>query len=255
LDEHIPAPGSPESPEGPVDQPTPAPGTLIWDQPEPPGRPATTLSRPAILAAALRLADAEGAPALTMRRVAADLGSPTPMSLYRYVGSKDGLVDLMIDAVYAEVPLPAQPSGHWRADLESLTRQTWAVITRHLWFGELVHTRPPLGPSALRYFDYRFAALEAHGLPPEAMTRITVALDSHLIGSALQLAEETKMRRRTGLATEDQLRTAAEPFLAPRLATYPALARWLSARTTPGPDQFDYTLACLLDGIVARLSP
>ena len=116
------------------------PGPLVWTLPEPPGRPAASLSRPAILAAALAVADAEGARALTMRRVATELGSSTPMSLYRYVGSKDGLVDLMIDAVYGEVGLPERPSGDWRADLEPLTRRTWAVIQHHLWFGELVHT-------------------------------------------------------------------------------------------------------------------
>jgi AcrR family transcriptional regulator len=233
------------------------PGALIWTLPEPPGRAPASLSRPAILAAALAVADAEGARALTMRRVAADLGSSTPMSLYRYVGSKDGLVDLMIDAVYGEVGLPERPSGDWRADLEPLTRQTWAVIQRHLWFGELVHTRPPLGPNALRYFDFRFAALASKGLDADAMTRITGAIDSHLIGSALQLAEESRMRQRTGLATDEQLQAAAEPFLAPILDSgrYPAFARWLRGRTPAGAaGQFDYTLGWLLDGIAAHLA-
>jgi AcrR family transcriptional regulator len=228
----------------------------VWNLPEPPGRPATSLSRPAILAAALALADAEGAGALTMRRVAAELGSPTPMSLYRYVGSKDGLVDLMLDAVYGEVGLPPVPSGDWRADLEPLTRSTWAVIQRHLWFGELVHTRPLFGPNALRYFDFRFAALESQGLDADAKTRITAAIDGHLIGSALQQAEENRMRRRTGLATDAQLRAAAEPIIAPILegARYPAFARWLREHTAAGlADHFDYTLGCLLDGIAARL--
>jgi AcrR family transcriptional regulator len=232
------------------------PGPLVWTLPEPPGRPTTSLSRPAILAAALALADAEGAAALTMRRVAADLGSSTPMSLYRYVGSKDGLVDLMLDAVYGEVELPAAPSGDWRADLEPLTRRTWAIIQRHLWFGQLVHTRPPFGPHALRYFDFRFAALESQGLDADAMTRITAAIDSHVIGSALQLAEETRMRRRTGLATDEQLRAAAEPVLAPLLDgdRYPAFTRWLGSQTGAGlVGQFDYTLGCLLDGIAGRL--
>lgn len=122
------------------------PGPLIWSLPEPPGRPTTDLSRAEILRAGMAIADAEGARALTMRRVAQAVGASTPMSLYRYVGSKDGLVDLMIDAVYGEVPLadaPA-PAAHsdWRGALERLALDTWTVIQRHLWFGELVHTRP-----------------------------------------------------------------------------------------------------------------
>ena len=239
----------------PRDEP---PGPLIWTLPEPPGRPATSLSRPAILAAALRIADAEGAGALTMRRVAAALGSSTPMSLYRYVGSKDGLVDLMIDAVYAEIELPPAPSGDWRADLELLARRGWAVIQRHLWFGELVHTRPPFGPSALRYFDFRFAALEPLGLDADAMSRITNAVDGHLIGSALQLAEENRMRRRTGLLTDAQLEAAAQPLVEPILeqGRYPAFGRWMREHTTAGlSGSFEYALGCLLDGIAARLTP
>jgi hypothetical protein len=129
------------------------------------------------------------------------------------------------------------------------------VIRRHLWFGELLHSRPPFGPRALRYLDFRFAALESQGLDADAMARITAALDSHLIGSALALAEEQKMRRRTGLATDEDLQAAAEPLLTPVLADgrYPALARWLADRR-PGDlaDQFGYTLGCLLDGIAGR---
>jgi AcrR family transcriptional regulator len=239
--------------KSPRDEP---PGPLIWTLPEPPGRPVTSLSRPAILAVALAIADAEGAAALTMRRVAAALGSSTPMSLYRYVGSKDGLVDLMIDAVYAEVEVPARPSGDWRADLESLARRTWAVIRRHLWFGQLVHTRPPFGPNALRYFDFRFAALEPLGLGADGMSRIVTAIDGHLIGSALALAEENRMRERTGLLTDEQLKDAAEPYIEPILASgrYPAFARWARGHTAIHPaDGVEYTLGCLLDGIAARL--
>jgi AcrR family transcriptional regulator len=237
----------------PRDEP---PGALVWTLPEPPGRPVASLSRPAILAAALAVADAEGAAALTMRRVATELGSSTPMSLYRYVGSKDGLVDLMIDAVYGEIEVPDRPGGDWRADLESLARRTWAVISRHLWFGQLVHTRPPFGPNALRYFDFRFAALEPLGLDADGMGQIVTAIDGYLIGAALAVAEENRMRERTGLLTDAQLRDAAEPYIEPVLASgrYPAFARWARGHTTNHPaDGVEYALGCLLDGIAARL--
>ncbi|WP_330254431.1 TetR/AcrR family transcriptional regulator [Nocardia sp. NBC_00565] len=202
------------------------------------------------------MADGEGARALTMRRIATAVGASTPMSLYRYVGSKDGLVDLLIDAVYSEIALPATPSGHWRTALEELALATWTVIQRHLWFGELVHTRPPLGPNALRYFDFRFALLEPLGIAADEMTLITAAVDGHLIGAALQLAEENRMRTRSGLRTEDELAAAAGPLLEPLLADgrYPAFARWVAARTTTGgTDPVEWTLACLLDGIADRL--
>ncbi len=232
-----------------------APGPLVWSLPEPPGRPTTSLSRAEILRAALTIADAEGARALTMRRVATAVGASTPMSLYRYIGSKDGLVDLMIDAVYGEIPLPERVEG-WRDGLERLALASWAVIRRHLWFGELVHTRPPLGPNALRYFDFRFALLESLGLSADELTLLTGAVDGHIFGAALQSAEESRMRTRVGLKTEADLEAAARPFLEPILSgdRYPAFARWFAARTGAAPaDPVTWTLACLLDGITARL--
>ncbi|MCM6775774.1 TetR/AcrR family transcriptional regulator [Nocardia sp. CDC159] len=233
-----------------------APGPLVWSLPEPPGRPTTSLSRAEILRAAVTIADAEGARALTMRRVATAVGASTPMSLYRYVGSKDGLVDLMIDAVYGEIPLSAADAADWRTGLERLALDTWAVLQRHLWFGELVHTRPPLGPNALRYFDFRFALLEPLGLSADELTLLTGAVDGHLFGAALQAAEEQAMRTRSGLHSEDDLQSAVRPYLEPILADdrYPAFARWFRAQTGAGPDDpIAWTLACLLDGMTERL--
>jgi AcrR family transcriptional regulator len=233
------------------------PGPLVWTLPEPPGRTTTTtLDRAKITRAALGIADAEGADAITMRRISTELGSSTPMSLYRYVGSKDGLVDLMIDAVYGEIELPAAPGDDWRADLEQLSLRTWSAIQRHLWFGELVHTRPPFGPNALRHIDFRFAVLERLGLDADTMSRLTAAIDGHLIGSALQLAEENRMRRRSGLATAEQLGAVADSVLEPivEAGRHPAFSRWLRARTPADPtDHVEWTLGCLLDGIAARL--
>src|SRR2546429_6213291 len=89
---------------------------LIWVQPPPPPR-RRSRGREEIVAAAIALADEAGPGALTMKAVAARLGPYTAMALYRYVHSKDGLVDLMLDAATAEIPRPAQPGPGWRADL------------------------------------------------------------------------------------------------------------------------------------------
>ena len=98
---------------------------------------------------------------------------------------------------------------------------------------------------------------QSEGLDADVMTRITGATDSHLTGSARQFAEESRMRQRTGLVTDEQLQAATEPFLAPVLDSgrYPAFARWLRGRTPAGAaGQFDYTLGWLLDGIAAHLA-
>ncbi|MCL2734284.1 MAG: TetR/AcrR family transcriptional regulator, partial [Actinomycetia bacterium] len=92
---------------------------VIWLRPEhaPVGRPAER-SRAEITAAAVELADREGLPAVSMRRVAGALGTGAA-SLYRYVATRDDLLDLMTDSTAGEYELPA-PSGDWRADLLQL---------------------------------------------------------------------------------------------------------------------------------------
>ncbi|WP_019927484.1 TetR/AcrR family transcriptional regulator [Nocardia sp. BMG111209] len=214
----------------------------------------STLSRQKILDAAMSIADAEGADAITMRRVATEVGARTPMALYRYVGSKDGLVDLMLDAVYGEVALP-EPSGEWRADVEALALATWRTVTGHLWFGKLIHTRPPFGPNALRYFDFRFGVLERAGVGPDMASRITAAVDGHIFGAALQLAEEHAMRSRIGNPTDAQLKSTARPLLDTLLEAgqHRAFTRWFHAHDPNVlQDNVEYTLSCLLDGFAAR---
>ena len=109
-------------------KPSGAAAPLIWVQPPPPPRQ-RSLGREEIVAAAIALADEAGPDALTMKAVAARLGPYTAMALYRYVSNKDGLVDLMLDAATAEVPLPPQPGPDWRADLLELAAWLQAALT------------------------------------------------------------------------------------------------------------------------------
>src|SRR5690348_15466784 len=82
-----------------------------------------------IAAAALRIADAEGLAAVSMRRVAAELDAGT-MSLYRHVSGRDDVVELIVDAAYGSEPPPA-PTGDWRADLRALAGRTRRIMLAH----------------------------------------------------------------------------------------------------------------------------
>jgi AcrR family transcriptional regulator len=82
-----------------------------------------------------------------MAAVARRLGSYSPMALYRYVSSKDGLIDLMLDHVIAEVELPPARGRAWRADIQGIASGTWEMVMRHGWYAQLVYSRPPLGPT------------------------------------------------------------------------------------------------------------
>src|SRR3979409_1423077 len=110
-------------------KPAAGPAPLIWTQPPPPPRQ-RSLGREEIVAAAVALADETGPAALTMKAVAARLGSYSAVALCRCVRSKDRLVDLMLDAATAEISLPARPGPDWRGDLEDLAAQTRRMTTR-----------------------------------------------------------------------------------------------------------------------------
>ncbi|MBO0802285.1 MAG: TetR/AcrR family transcriptional regulator C-terminal domain-containing protein [Nocardiopsaceae bacterium] len=229
----------------------PAGTGLIWFEPPPPGRGAERLDRRRIVTAAVELADQEMTGEITMRALAARLGVRSPMALYRYVGSKDGLSDLMADEVYGEMDVPAGEG--WRPALRGLGTSGWAAVRRHPWFARLAFSRPPLGPSALRVYDTALAELEPLGL--DASTRmgyVNVVL-GHVFGSGLALGEEQAMRARTGLRTEQDLSDAAAPYLA-RIAEsgkYPHFSRWASdpERLRPAPQTFERILDWLLDGL------
>jgi AcrR family transcriptional regulator len=147
----------------------------IWLRPERAavGRPAQH-TRAGITAVALRLADAEGLDAVSMRRVAAELGTGAA-SLYRYVETRDDLLDLMTDATAAEYDLSppdgaapvnpeaaVPPDGDWLAALVALGEQTRAILRRHRWLAALSLTRPVLGPHSVAVIEYFLAVLAAH---------------------------------------------------------------------------------------------
>lgn len=136
-------------------------GEVIWMRPEHAGvgRPAQR-SRAQITAAAVAIADAEGLDAVTMRRLAADLGTGAA-SLYRYVDTREDLLDLMVDAAGGEYSL-AEPSGDWLADLIAVGEQARAILRRHPWLAGLVTTRPVLGPNGLALLEHVLAALAGH---------------------------------------------------------------------------------------------
>ena len=130
-----------------------APETVIWMRPEhaKAGRRAER-SRALVTAAAIKVADRYGLDAVSMRRVAAELGTGAA-SLYRYIATRDDLLDLMADAAGAEYILAA-PSGNWLADLVGIAGQARAIMLRHSWLPALVITRATLGPHGVDLVEH-----------------------------------------------------------------------------------------------------
>lgn len=231
-----------------------APSPLIWLQAAP-SRP-RELSREQIVRAAVEVADDGGARALTMAAVAERLGSFTAMALYRYVSSKEGLIDLMLDHVIAEVALPGRRSRSWRADIEAIASGTWAMVMRHGWFAQLVYSRPPLGPSMMRRTEAILQILSGQGASSHEAITYASLIDRHIFGSALQAVEEREMERRYGLENADELSRAitAVRDLAAASGDYPILTSWMADPHVSTPtEQFELSLGFLLDGIAAQL--
>jgi AcrR family transcriptional regulator len=136
-------------------------GGPIWMRPEraATGRPPQH-SRDEITAAAIAIADGKGLDAVSMRRVAADLGTGAA-SLYRYLDTREDLLDLMIDATGAEYVITA-PTGDWLADLLDVGEQARAIMRRHPWLPPLLITRSVLGPNGLTLLEHVLEALASH---------------------------------------------------------------------------------------------
>ena len=227
---------------------------LLWGTREPPSRgPRPGLTIEQIVRTAIELADAEGLEALSMRRLATELGAGT-MSLYRYVPGKAELIDLMLDTVFGELALPP-PGRGWRETLERSAREGWAMYERHPWAAS-AETRPVLGPNSLDHYEGLLRVVSETGLAPGDVVN-AVELVSGYVGSAgRRVAEEAAVERRTGVSDE-QWWAARESFWeryfdVERYATITSLyeAGAYDARA----EAFEFGLQRVLDGIEAYLA-
>lgn len=165
----------------------PGVGTIVAAAPSRPAKRREVreaeLSRERIVWAAVRIADAEGLGAVSMRRIASGLGVAT-MALYRHVDTKDELVLEMADVVLGEVALPAVPPEGWRAQLELMAGLQWALFRRHPWLVQaLSETRPP--PNLTAQADWAIRALDGHGLTSSTVLYSHVTLFNHVRTTAL----------------------------------------------------------------------
>src|SRR5690242_2231724 len=123
------------------------------------------ISREAIVKAAVDLLDREGLAALSMRRLGDELGAGAA-SLYWHVGSKDGLLDLVLDEIIGENQVPDPDPARWPEQLKEVARHQRRVTLRHPYVVRISIGRIPMGPNALRFSERVIAILRAGGLPP-----------------------------------------------------------------------------------------
>jgi AcrR family transcriptional regulator len=152
----------------------------VWLREHMPHRDPVTRER--ITAAAVELLDANGAAVMTMRRLAERL-DVAPPTLYWHVKTKDDVLDLALDAIFAEVAIPDR-TADWAADARALIVGWHATMLRHPWSPALLG-RPMLGPNVLARTDFLQSALARAGLSGQALAVATHGLANLTIGSAL----------------------------------------------------------------------
>ena len=218
---------------------------LLWGRRSRGSRgPVPGLSVERIAQAAIALADAEGLGALSMRRLAGELGVAA-MALYRYVPGKVELLDVMVDAVIGE-QAPA-PAGGWRERLAASARASRALHERHPWLAPATLARPPLGPNAVAAYERLLAAAAGSGLSPAE----TVAAAQLVAGYARSAAGREEERGRTERFWSQRSAFWEDHYDPER---FPALtALYESGAFDDPPDAFEFGLQRILDGIEALL--
>ncbi|MFC9688522.1 TetR/AcrR family transcriptional regulator [Kribbella sp. NPDC056951] len=230
---------------------------LLWRRrPQPTRGPKPALTVEGIVEAALRIADAEGIAAMSMRRVADELGAGA-MTLYRYIPGKGELLDVMLDTVYGELPKRVVP-GDWRAKLDEVARENRELYLKHPWMLQVAVSRPPLGPQVMAKYEYELAAVEGIGLTDVEMDATVALINGYVHGAVRTAVEARQVIQHSGM-TDKQWWLAHVPHL-DRIAdidSYPLSTR---VGSTVGEEfdapydsdhAFEYGLARLLDGVAA----
>jgi AcrR family transcriptional regulator len=237
----------------------------IWARPEPTGRRAPR-SRDDIAQAAIAVADAAGIEAVSMRRVASELGLGT-MSLYHYVRSKDELLDLMADGIMAgQLVDDVEIHKGWRAGLTAIANATRRNFQRHPWLGDAMRPRPSSvpGPNALRHIDQSLAAVADTGLDAQGQMDLIAAIDDYVIGfviRAQRFADEEDQSPGEEWLEEmfqhmrERIETGDYPHLRRALEANRAEGRTDEqlARMATDERRFERGLERLLDGIEVQL--
>jgi AcrR family transcriptional regulator len=209
--------------------------------------PRLPLSRERVLRAAVALADEVGADAISMRRIAQELGV-VPMALYKHVASKDELLDGMIDVVVGEIDPPAD-GPDWKTTIRRRVLSARAALLRHPWASRVIESRAEATPTVMAYMDSMIGIFRAGGFSIDLTHHAMHAMGSRLLGFSQELFDDT-----ADLGPEQ-----AAVMLRQLAATYPNVSELVRSITHDqasvvgvGCDdqfEFEFALDLMLDGL------
>ncbi|TDB77655.1 TetR/AcrR family transcriptional regulator [Micromonospora sp. KC723] len=232
---------------------------IAWGLRERPGKgPQRSLTLDQIVAAAVRVAEADGLAAVSMSRVAGELGVAT-MSLYRYVSAKNDLVDLMTDAAYGDPPPPRGPDEGWRSALTRWAEANVAAIRRHPWLRHVPVSGPPIRPNQVRWMERGLDSLRGTGLLPSERLSTVLLVSGYARHWATLTADLAEAAARAKLTAEEVgVRYWRHLERLTRAGAFPAirelLAEWVGEEDDEEFDaEWQFGLDRVLDGVDALI--
>ncbi len=216
---------------------------------EPDVRTATRepLNRERILAAAVALADRDGVDALSMRRVAQELGV-VPMALYKHLANKEEMLGGMLDVVVGEID-PPRTDTDWKTAVRERILSARRALLRHPWASRVMESRTEPTPTVMGYMDSMIGMFRAGGFTIDLTHHAMHAMGSRMLGFSQELFNDQ---------TDTDPQMEAEMFAA-MSATYPSISELYLAVSHddasvvgPGCDdqfEFEFALDLMLEGL------
>ena len=231
----------------------------VWTRSEPGGRQ-PRFTRDQIAAAAIRIADEDGADALSMRRIAAELDAGT-MTLYHYIRTKDELLTLVTDAIMGEIVLgPDEPlPDDWREAVTVIAQpHAGGHASAHPWMLDIADD-PAIGPNSVRHFDQTLQAVSSLDVGLATKLDIVSAVDEYVFGYCLSQRNNVQADAKldSGMVeyVEGLLHTGEYPALQAIADELGVMKAWEQIETHMRDDtRFDRNLTRLLDGIEVELT-
>ena len=228
------------------------PASLPWWPADRPARVGEPLSRARIVEAALRIIDAEGLEALSMRRLGVELGAGAT-SVYWHVRSKDQLLDLVLDEIIGQTGDEVRPEGDWREQLADAAHALRRVLLRHSNAVQMLGARLTLGPNTLDAMEWLLGSLAEGGFDRTSAVATFNAVFNLTAGWAI-LESRSPVGPPPDPATAEEVNAALAGMLRELPPDrFPNLVATAEEMTIASEDDlFDFALERLLDGIAAN---
>ncbi|SEG24537.1 regulatory protein, tetR family [Thermomonospora echinospora] len=221
-------------------------------------QPRIPLSRRRVLRAAVELADRDGLDALTMRRLAQEVGAEA-MSLYHHVANKEAVLDGVVEVILGEITAAVDgveapsPEEDWQAALRARILAAREVFLRHRWAPQVLESRTNTSPAVIAYYDQVVAILRAGGFSFDLAHRALHVLGSRALGFTQELFQPG------GAETADAEAAAMMEQMADQ---FPNIVGMLADAIHDDPDgtlgfcddqfEFEFALDLILEGLERR---